>query len=134
MKAINQFELGSKRYTATPADPAGTGIGCGGCAFENSPSLCLAAPKCAPSERSDGQDVIFVEADASPAVPVVGVLRDTDWPLLQQQKLQLIERLDDKEGDFLAGLVSFLDALQDAVVDEGIATEEEVFGKSEEEN
>jgi hypothetical protein len=33
------------------------------------------------------------------------------------------------EQNAVAGLINFIDALQDAVVEEGIATEQQVFGE-----
>lgn len=47
-----------------------------------------------------------------------------NWALLREQKLHLMGtgvRLDE-------GLLNMIDAIQDAVVDDGIATEKEVFG------
>lgn len=54
-----------------------------------------------------------------------------DWALLREQKfflLDLTDEVDGKERELLEGVVSLIDAIQDAAVDEGIATELEVFG------
>lgn len=69
---------------------------------------------------------------------VLNVVRRIDYPLLKDQKLQLLElsRLGktsdlftQEDDDALDGIISLLDELQDAVVKDGIKTEEEVFGK-----
>lgn len=60
-------------------------------------------------------------------------LKNTDWDMLQQQKLELLNLLGNhrnKCSPILDGLIHFLDAIQDAAVDDGIASKEEVFGKS----
>jgi len=52
-------------------------------------------------------------------------LKHMDWALLREQKLWLFHN-DSIEA---AGLLSLVDAIQDAAVAEGIATEKEVFGE-----
>ena len=59
-----------------------------------------------------------------------------DWKLLRQQKLHLLEILDDKKSNVTAeqrqsieGLINFLDSVQDAAVTSKLYTEEDVFGK-----
>jgi hypothetical protein len=53
------------------------------------------------------------------------VISKTNWELLRNQK----EWLWNQESDKAIGLVHFLDAIQDAAVEDGIATELEVFGE-----
>jgi hypothetical protein len=53
------------------------------------------------------------------------VISKTNWELLRNQK----EWLWNQESDEAIGLVHFLDAIQDAAVEDGIATELEVFGE-----
>lgn len=55
---------------------------------------------------------------------VVETLKRVDWKLLRSQKAWLVHAAT-PEAD---GLTMLLDALQDAVVEDGIATEKEVFG------
>ena len=52
------------------------------------------------------------------------VISTTNWELLRNQK----EWLLNNGSDEAMGLVHFLDAIQDAVVEDGFATEFEVFG------
>jgi hypothetical protein len=52
------------------------------------------------------------------------VISKNDWGLIRKQK----EWLLNNGSDEAMGLVHFLDAIQDAVVEDGIATEFEVFG------
>jgi len=51
-------------------------------------------------------------------------MKDINWDLLRTQKEWLLNNGDDEA----MGLTHLLDAIQDAVVAEGIVTEEEVFG------
>ena len=64
------------------------------------------------------------------------VIANIDYKLLQQQKQSLIDLLDMEEvmpvWEQLEGLISLIDSVQDAVVEDGIETEENVFGKSNE--
>lgn len=69
---------------------------------------------------------------------VLNVIKRIDYPLLKDQKLQLLElsRLGktsdlftQEDDDALDGIIALLDELQDAVVDDGIKTEKEVFGQ-----
>jgi hypothetical protein len=61
-----------------------------------------------------------------------------DWARLRVQKQTLVAFtvretwLPASALEDLQGIVAFLDAVQDASVDDGIATEEEVFGPPEE--
>lgn len=57
---------------------------------------------------------------------VMTTMRNTDWRELQRQKMELLRRTKDDDA-LMMGLVHFLDAVQDAVVAEGIASEGEVF-------
>lgn len=54
------------------------------------------------------------------------VIMGVDWRLLQNQKMAVLE-ITYGDHDILMGLVNFIEALQDAAVDEGIATSAEVF-------
>lgn len=54
---------------------------------------------------------------------VLPTLRMTDWPLLRRQKLWLLQH-DTPEAN---GLLHWIDAIQDAVVAEGMAKEVDVF-------
>ena len=59
---------------------------------------------------------------------ITDALRNTDWTLLRKQKAFLLT-FDD---DLSSGLLHLVDAIQDAAVADGIATEVEVFGPQEE--
>jgi hypothetical protein len=57
-----------------------------------------------------------------------------DWALLRQQKSYLLAHAnvaDMKDIPLIDGLVHLIDAVQDNAVNEGSASEEEVFGKPE---
>ena len=61
------------------------------------------------------------------------VLKATNWKLLREQKLQLLGLIvvnedDERVVDALDGIINFIDAIQDAAVDSGIKTGDEVFG------
>lgn len=63
------------------------------------------------------------------------VLKQINWKLLREQKITLIgESSRAQETDrpvlfnVLEGVIALLDALQDAAVDDEIATELEIFG------
>lgn len=58
-------------------------------------------------------------------------LTQTDWCLLRDQKARLNEITDHGDEELLEGLVSFLDAIQDAVIADDILTREQVFGECE---
>jgi len=62
------------------------------------------------------------------------LLRRMDWPLLREQKAYCLNEAQNSNGLFhiYDGLVHLIDALQDAAVDDGIATIEEVFGELDE--
>lgn len=58
-----------------------------------------------------------------------------DWTVLRSQKLWLLDQNTSESTDEIAfeateGLLSFLDYVQDSAVDQGLASEEEVFGFS----
>jgi hypothetical protein len=61
------------------------------------------------------------------------VINDTNYDLLYKQKMLLLDLTDinkttDEQGELLNGLVHFLDAFQDAVVDDCVFDEQHVFG------
>ena len=61
------------------------------------------------------------------------VINDTNYDLLWHQKMLLLELRDSTktthdQGELLNGLVHFLDAFQDAVVEDGTLPEQRVFG------
>ncbi|MCK5605523.1 hypothetical protein KAR91_26760 [Candidatus Pacearchaeota archaeon] len=62
------------------------------------------------------------------------VLHKTDYVLLREQKIALIHHVNKAKRSFsidcFDGLIEFLDNLQDAVVDDRIKTEYEVFGST----
>ena len=58
---------------------------------------------------------------------------NVDWELLRDQKLYVLHMVNDKsrssqERSVLDGLIHFIDAFQDWTVDQGNATEKDVFG------
>jgi len=53
-----------KGYIAVP--PEDPQIICSGCAFETDRMACCQAPPCAPHDRQDGCDVIFIKAPKRP--------------------------------------------------------------------
>jgi hypothetical protein len=63
------------------------------------------------------------------------VINDTDYDMLWHQKMLLLDLRDstkttEAEASLLNGLVYFLDAFQDAVVNDGVLHEQRVFGIS----
>jgi hypothetical protein len=61
------------------------------------------------------------------------VINDTDYDLLWHQKMLLLELRDSTKTThdqalLLSSLVNFLDAFQDAVVNDGVLPEQRVFG------
>jgi hypothetical protein len=61
------------------------------------------------------------------------VINDVNYDLLYKQKMLLLELRDsnkttEAQGELLNGLVHFLDAFQDAVVNDGMLDEQRVFG------
>ena len=56
------------------------------------------------------------------------VIENTDWDLLRKQKLTLIDKSGNND---ICGILNFIDALQDALVEDKIVSEEEMFGKTE---
>ena len=63
------------------------------------------------------------------------IVKKIDYPLLAQQKEGLLDYIRRNRGsimsdqiELLNGLVCLLDEIQDAVVEDGIKTEKEVFG------
>ncbi len=66
------------------------------------------------------------------------VLENTDWPLFSEQKSELISAVVEKtlndevtKINGLDGILNFIDALQDAIVEEGLVSEIEMFGKGD---
>lgn len=57
-------------------------------------------------------------------------LLNTNWPLLRKQKLWLLEQepTSRQDSEFIDGLIGLLDAVQDAAVDDGLVTSQDVFG------
>jgi len=64
---------------------------------------------------------------------IYDVFAGTDWALLREQKQWLNAMWMDapKAMTFREGLVNWIDAVQDAAVDEGVASAAEVFGIEE---
>ena len=74
---------------------------------------------------------------------VENVVSRANFAMLRKQKLSLVRRMfklnkrkhltneEKDEHDYLQGIINFLDAIQDAVVKDGIKTERQVFGKME---
>ena len=74
---------------------------------------------------------------------VENVVSRANFAMLRKQKLSLVRRMfklnkrkhltneEKDEHDYLQGIINFLDAIQDAVVEDGIKTERQVFGKME---
>lgn len=60
---------------------------------------------------------------------IAQTLTKVDWVLFRKQKAWLFM----EEGDEAGGLMSFLDALQDAAILDGIVTEQEMFAKPNQE-
>ena len=68
------------------------------------------------------------------------VVAGIDFDLLRKQKLAVLEHIEKLKLTFsttplptleLSGIINMLDDIQDAVVEDGIKTEAEVFGRSE---
>ena len=60
------------------------------------------------------------------------IFKHIDWELLREQK-EILSNLSEvsnyqKEIDAIEGILNLLDEFQDVAVEEGYATEEEVFG------
>ena len=76
------------------------------------------------------------EADAMRIVACVNALSNIDWPLLRQQKLALVSASlpahSADSDDALDGIIHLIDHIQDSMVESGVMTETEVFGKQEE--
>jgi hypothetical protein len=69
---------------------------------------------------------------------LIEAIEYTNWEMLRKQKYTLVKihlGLNDPEqtDEAIEGLLNFLDAIQDAVVADNLATEEEVFGVYENE-
>lgn len=62
------------------------------------------------------------------------VLQHMNWELLREQKGYCVNEANNRPevGEIYDGIVQLIDALQDAAILDGVATEEEVFGVSEE--
>ena len=56
---------------------------------------------------------------------LVAQVKNIDWKLLKRQKRWLLY----DHGEYALGLINLLDNLQDAVVADGLATEQQVFGE-----
>lgn len=61
------------------------------------------------------------------------VITGIDWPMLKDQKMQIMfiqenHELFDSERAALEGVLNFLDAFSDALVEDSILTEQEVCG------
>lgn len=96
-----------------------------------------------PALTDDEQEVIFevvrnYEPSAAPASQAPMAMIKIDFPLLRQQKEVLFCLIKDynpvtdrqeKELQALEGILSLLDGIQDATVEQGIFTEKEVFGE-----
>lgn len=65
------------------------------------------------------------------SMSVKDVLAQTDWELFRKQKAALrnLPTMYEDEQNAVSGILNFIDALQDAVVEDGIATEQQVFGE-----
>ena len=68
---------------------------------------------------------------------IYDVFAGTNWPLLRDEKLFLMQLprlypLSDEEMQKVDGIVHWIDAIQDAAVDEGVADPAEVYGTEEE--
>lgn len=62
---------------------------------------------------------------------ITDFIHQTSWPLLQVQKLHLLElaeRVSTADEEVILGIVSWIDNMQDLVVDAGHLTALEVFG------
>ena len=70
------------------------------------------------------------------SVSIKEVLSQTDWELLREQKAQLLNAppLSPDYENAIAGIINWIDAIQDAVVDNGIASFNEVFGVDDEDD
>jgi hypothetical protein len=60
----------------------------------------------------------------------VNILRKTNWDLFEDQKQWLLEQMDINAF----GLIEFIDSLQDAIIEDGICSESEVFPNLETKN
>lgn len=63
-------------------------------------------------------------------------LKSIDWRLLSEQKIHLVTLASDKKTNardiqIFDGLIGAIDAIQDAVVADGLVGEHEVFGVGE---
>jgi hypothetical protein len=60
-------------------------------------------------------------------------LSNIDWTLLRKQKAALVatevDARGESSGEHVLGIIHLLDAIQDAVVADGLASEETVFGR-----
>ncbi len=64
------------------------------------------------------------------SMDISDVVARIDWHMLREQKAQLVSG-DPSSAEYkeaVEGLVSLIDALQDAAVDSGVVDPEEVFG------
>lgn len=61
------------------------------------------------------------------------VIEQIDWKLLREQKEYCINEANNNHevGHIYDGLVNLIDAIQDAAINDGLATETQVFGEFE---
>jgi hypothetical protein len=69
------------------------------------------------------------------SMSVRDVVSNIDWELFSKQKLRVLVMIDCaglSKGDVevMDGIITLMDAIQDAAIDDGLATVEEVFGKT----
>jgi len=65
---------------------------------------------------------------------VTDTIKNINWKLLREQKEYCINEANNNQEatNIYDGLIHLIDALQDAAVNDGLATENEVFGELEE--
>lgn len=66
------------------------------------------------------------------SMDILDVMEQTDWAILRKQKAFLlsVSVVSHEEQKLIDGTIYWFDAIQDAAVAQGIATEEQVFGES----
>lgn len=67
------------------------------------------------------------------SMSIRNVIEQVDWKLLRDQKLYCLNEWNNNPEacDIYSGLVNMIDAIQDAAIADGLATETEVFGEFE---
>jgi hypothetical protein len=69
-----------------------------------------------------------------PSQKLLSAIKGIDWQMLRGQKANLVEiqafQISQDQFNAVEGMLSLLDAIQDAAVDDGIFTSMEVFGKN----